>query len=75
MKKGITGHTDIVEARRFIFEQMVALSKGTISLDTAVVQGKLAHQLMEGYKIQVRAMEVLSTGSKDLAITTIKELK
>ncbi len=71
----MTGHTDIVEARRFIFAQMVALSKGTISLDVAVVQGKLAHQLMEGYKIQVRAMEVLSTGSKDLAVTTVKELK
>ena len=71
----ITGHSDIVEARRFIFEQMVALSKDKITIDVALAQGKLAHQLMEGYKIQVRAMEVLSSGEKDLSKTTIKRLQ
>ena len=75
MKTTGTGHTDIVEARRFIFEQMVALSKGKITLDVAIAQGKLASHLMEGYRIQVKAMEIMSTSAKDLATTTVKTLK
>ena len=58
MSVKITGHKDIVEARRFIFEQMVKLSKGKISIQEGIVQAKLAHQLMEGYKTQVRFVEV-----------------
>ena len=60
-----TGHKDIVEARRFIFSQMVALSKGTITVETGLAQAKLAHQLMEGYKVQVRAMEITAHSSID----------
>ena len=58
MKKKTTGHKDIVEARRFIFEQMVKLSEGKITIQEGVVQAKLAHQLMDGYKTQVRFLEV-----------------
>ncbi len=58
MSKKITGHKDIVEARRFIFEQMVNLSEGKITIQEGVVQAKLGHQLMEGYKTQVRFIEV-----------------
>jgi len=75
MSKKIRGHEDIVEARRFIFELMVALSKGEITLDVAMAQGKLASHLMEGYRIQVKAMEVLSTSTKGLAAKTIKTLQ
>ena len=74
-KKPVTGHKDIVEARRFKFEQMVNLSKGKITIDEALAQGKLAHHLMEGYKTQVRAMEVMSTSHKKLASNTTKELE
>ena len=58
MSKKISGHKDIVEARRFIFEQMVKLSNGEITVQEGVVQAKLGHQLMEGYKTQVRFIEV-----------------
>jgi hypothetical protein len=64
-KRNKTGHNDIVEARRFIFEQMVALSKGKISIQEGIVQAKLAHQLMDGYKTQVRAMEIMNAGGSE----------
>ena len=67
--KNTKGHKDIVEARRFIFEQMVKLSEGEITLDEGIVQAKLAHQLMEGYKAQVRFLEVSG------AIGSPKEIK
>ena len=75
MSKSVKGHEDIIEARRFIFNQMVALSKGKITLDVAIAQGKLASHLMEGYRIQVKAMEIMSTSHKSLATTTIRELE
>ncbi len=69
------GYNDIVEARRFIYEQMVKLSKGEISLDVAIAQGKLAHQLMEGYRIQVKAMEIINSSEHNIPKRTIKELR
>ena len=62
----------IVEVRRFIFEQMVKLSEGKISIQEGVTQAKLAHQVMDGYKTQVRLLEV--AGFDSLAPKDIKQL-
>ena len=51
----------IVEVRRFIFEQMKLLSDGEISIHEAIAHAKLAHQIMDGYKTQVRLLEVVGT--------------
>lgn len=75
MGKKITGHQDIIEARRFIFEQMVRLSKGEISIQEGIVQSKLAHQLMDGYKTQVRAMEIMQGNSIVDAVTILDRTK
>jgi len=53
-----TQEPTIIEVRRFIYEQMVKLSEGKISIQEGVVQAKLAHQIMDGYKTQVRLLEV-----------------
>ena len=53
----------IVQMRRFVFEQMQALRDGDISIHEANAQAKLAHQVMEGYKTQVRFLEVAGTDS------------
>jgi len=53
----------IVDMRRFIFEQMIKLSKNEISIHEATVQSKLAHQIMDGYKTQVRLLEISDLGS------------
>ena len=50
-------------AERFIgeyFEQMEKLSRGEISIQEGIVQSKLAHQIMDGYKTQVRMIEVVN---------------
>ncbi len=63
----------IVEVRRFIFDQMLKLSKGEISIHEGVVQAKLAHQIMDGYKTQVRLLEVSGLDSlepKDVKLLT-----
>ena len=63
----------IVEVRRFIFEQMVKLSEGKISINEGIVQAKLAHQIMDGYKTQVRLLEVAGLDSlapKDVELLT-----
>ena len=63
----------IVEVRRFIFEQMVKLSDGKISIQEGVTQAKLAHQVMDGYKTQVRLLEVVGVDSikaKDINVLT-----
>ena len=62
----------IVEVRRFIFDQMVKLSKGKISIQEGVTQAKLAHQVMDAYKTQVRMLEVVGVDS--LKSKDIKEL-
>ena len=59
----ITGHKDIIEARRFIFETMVKVSKGEISIDKALAIHKLGSDLMEGYRLQLRALEVAQGSS------------
>ncbi len=68
-----TKEPTIVEVRRFIFEQMVKLSEGEISIQEGVVQAKLAHQIMDGYKTQVRMLEVAGYDSlqeKDIKMIT-----
>lgn len=68
-----TQEPTIVDVRRFIFEQMVKLSEGNISIQEGVVQAKLAHQIMDGYKTQVRLLEVAGVGSlegKDIKLLT-----
>jgi len=68
-----TKEPTIVEVRRFIFEQMVKLSEGEISIQEGVTQAKLAHQIMDGYKTQVRLLEVAgygSLGEKDIKMIT-----
>ena len=67
-----TQEPTIVEVRRFIFEQMVKLSEGKISIQEGVVQAKLAHQIMDGYKTQVRLLEV--AGLDSLAPKDVKKL-
>ena len=53
----------IVDMRRFIFEQMKRLSNGEISIHEGTVQAKLAHQIMDGYKTQVRLLEIADLSS------------
>ncbi len=67
-----TKEPTIVEVRRFIFEQMVKLSKGEISIHEGATQAKLAHQIMDGYKTQVRLLEV--AGLDSLNPIDVKEL-
>ena len=74
MTRKITGHKDIVEARRFIFEQMVRLSEGKITIQEGVVQAKLAHQLMDGYKTQVRFIEVTHEIGDTKIITDVTKM-
>ncbi len=62
----------IIEVRRFIFEQMQKLSKGEISIHEGATQAKLAHQIMDGYKTQVRLLEV--AGIDSLSPRDVKEL-
>ncbi len=59
----VTKEPTIVDMRRFIFEQMEKLSRGEISIQEGIVQSKLAHQIMDGYKTQVRMLEVVSLNS------------
>ena len=56
----VTKEPTIVDMRRFIFEQMKKLSRGEISIQEGIVQSKLAHQIMDGYKTQVRMIEVVN---------------
>ena len=56
----VTKEPTIVDMRRFIFEQMEKLSRGEISIQEGIVQSKLAHQIMDGYKTQVRMIEVVN---------------
>ncbi len=63
----------IAEVRKFIYEQMVRLSKGEISVNEGTTIAKLGHQIMEGYKTQVRLLEVVglnSLSSKDISSLT-----
>ncbi len=72
MEKNIIEPT-IIDMRRFIFEQMNKLSKGEISIHEAIAQSKLAHQIMDGYKTQVRLLEIADLGSlqpKDIKTLT-----
>ena len=59
----IRGHKDIVEARRFIFETMVGISKGETSIEAGLAIHKLSSDLMEGYRLQLKAMELASENS------------
>jgi len=49
----------LVEVRKFIFKQMKKLESKEISIHEAATQAKLAHQIMDGYKTQVRLLEVV----------------
>lgn len=69
--KAKQGHKDIIEARRFIFDTMVGISKGEVSLEQGLVQHKLASDLMEGYRLQLKAVE-LSISNSAIPIT-VKE--
>ena len=63
----------IIDMRRFIFEQMKKLSSGEISIHEGTVQAKLAHQIMDGYKTQVRLLEIADLASlneKDIITLT-----
>ncbi|MCK5848499.1 MAG: hypothetical protein KAH01_04820 [Caldisericia bacterium] len=53
----------IIEMRRFIFNQMISLKNGEIDVTEAMTQAKLAHQVMDGYKTQVRMIEVINNSS------------
>jgi len=50
--------TTLQEARRFIYEEMVRLREGRVSVDEAIAQGKLAAHLIDGYRVEVRAVEL-----------------
>jgi len=54
----------LATARGFIFQTMLDLKAGKISIDEALVQNKLASQLMEGYRIEVKAVEIATFASK-----------
>ena len=63
----------IVDMRRFVFKQMQLLALGKISVHEATVQAKLAHQIMDGYKTQVRLLEIADLSSlrpKDIEVLT-----
>ena len=62
----------IVEVRRFIYEQMINLAEGKISIHEGATQAKLAHQIMDGYKTQVRLLEV--AGLNSLTPQDVKQL-
>ena len=62
----------IVEVRRFIFQQMQRLEKGEISIHEGIAQSKMAHQIMDGYKTQVRLLEV--AGLESLKPEDVKRL-
>ena len=55
------------ETRQFIYQQMVALDKGEISIDQALTQSKLATRIIESYNTEVKAIEVASNLGKPIA--------
>ncbi len=61
--KNIETEVGIVDVRRFVFEIMQALKAGEVTVHEASTQAKLAHQIMDGYKTQVRLLEVVGLDS------------
>ena len=49
------------ETRAFIYEQMVKLDKGEISIDQALTQSKLATRIIESYNTEIKAVELATT--------------
>lgn len=49
------------DTRRFIFQQMVALKEGRISIDEALTQSKLATRIIESYNTEIKAVELAAS--------------
>lgn len=56
--------TTLQQARRFIYEEMVRLREGKVSVDEAIAQGKLASHLIETYRVEVKAIELTIEANK-----------
>ena len=49
------------QTRQFIYQQMVALKAGEISIDEALMQSKLAGRIIDSYTVETKAIELAAS--------------
>ena len=60
-------NVSIKEVRRHVFEQMIKLSDGKISIDEAFATNKLASTILSGYEIEKDMVSIaIRAGQADL---------